>query len=382
MDGRPGEAFLTDGTAGGTYPLSEPRWRSDAGRPLDVSGLSGTDRAGIDRSERSIWRYRAALPLPGVRPVSLGEGGTPLVARPFRGRPALFKLEWASPTGSFKDRGASAMISALRAQGVSEIVEDSSGNGGAAIAAYGAAAGMEVHILCPEGTGPAKLAQIAATGARVRLVPGPREAAADAALGMAERGVFYASHNWHPFFLQGTKTLGYELWEQLGFRAPDCVVVPAGAGSNVLGCDKAFAELRMSGEIDRLPRIYAAQPANCAPVDAAFRAGAEDFVSCKTAPSVAEGAQIARPVRLRAVLAALRRSGGGTVAVPEADIAAAARDLAAGGLYAEPTAALAAAALDRLLAAGAIGAEETAVAVLTGGGLKAGAWWAAEMGLG
>lgn len=361
---------LIDEVGGRIYPIEEPRWCSDDRTTLRVSDLGGITRNTIDRAERSLWRYRAALPIQLLAPVSLGEGCTPLVRRDFRGHEALFKLEWFAPSGSFKDRGASVMLSLLRQQGVTEVVEDSSGNGGAAVAAYGAAAGMKVHILAPDSASPAKIAQIGAYGAEVHLIPGPREATEAAALKMAER-VFYASHNWHPFFLQGTKTLGYELWEDLGFQVPDNIIIPTGAGSNVLGCDLAFRELLAVGEIDRLPRLFVAQPANCAPIDAAFRAGADSQVETDFAPTVAEGTAIKRPLRMAVMLAALRRSNGGTIAISEEGIRAAARDLARVGLFAEPTSATAAAALEGLRAQGTIGTDEVTVVVLTGSGLKA-----------
>ena len=190
-------------------------------------------------------------------------------------RPGLFKLEWFAPTGSFKDRGASVMVSALRQLGVDRILEDSSGNGGAAIAAYAALAEMKAKVLVPASTQPAKTVQARMYGAEVELVAGSRQDTADEAVRQAEH-MFYASHNWQAFFLQGTKTLAYELWEDLGFRAPDNVIIPTGAGSNVLGCDIGFSELLRRGEIDRLPRLFAAQPENCAPLHASFVAGRED----------------------------------------------------------------------------------------------------------
>jgi len=374
------DAHLLDEDNGSIYPIDIPRWRADTGASLRVSDLPGIRRSAIDLGERSLWRYRDALPANIRSCISLGEGCTPLIEKYFRGQRVKFKLEWFAPSGSFKDRGVSAMISLLHQQGVDEVVEDSSGNGGAAVAAYGAAAGMTVHILAPESTQPAKIAQIRAYGARVRLIPGPREETEVAALEMAER-VFYASHNWHPFFLQGTKTLGYELWEDLGFRCPDNVIIPTGAGSNVLGCDLAFRELLAIGEIDHLPRLYVAQPANCAPVDAAFKAGAEDHVQCYFAPTIAEGTAIKRPLRMRRLLDAIRRSTGGTVAVSEGDIRDAAYELAASGLFVEPTSATAAAAFDKLIRDKVIKATEITVIVLSGGGLKASAFYQEMSGL-
>jgi threonine synthase len=302
--------------------------------------------------------------------VTLGEGCTPLVPRRWQGADARFKLEWFNPSGSFKDRGAAVMISILRQQGITRILEDSSGNGGAAMATYGAAAGMGVKILVPASTSPAKTVQMRACGAEVELVPGTRQDTADEAVRQAE-GIFYASHNWQAHFLQGTKTLAYELWEDLGFRAPDNVIIPCGAGSNVLGCDLGFGELLARGEIERLPRLFAVQPENCAPLHASFVAGADDLVPVETRPTLAEGTSIAKPVRAREVLAAVQRSGGATVAVPEAAIAAALTELSGIGFYVEPTCATAAAALTALLRAGTIDPGETTVVLLTGTGLKA-----------
>ena len=289
--------------SGARYPLNVPRWRSDDGRPLMITDLPGIGRADVDAARRSLWRYARALPVEIAHPISMGEGMTPLVERVFRGDRAAFKLEWFAPTGSFKDRGASVMMSALRAQGVAAVLEDSSGNGGAAIAAYAAAGGMRAKILAPASTQPGKTVQMKACGAEVELVPGPRQATADEAVRQSG-DIFYASHNWQPFFLQGTKTLAYELWEDLGFRAPDNVIIPTGAGSNVLGCDIGFGELLRHGEIARLPRLFAAQPENCGPIVSAFAAGAAEVAPCEPRPTVAEGTAIAQPVRGREVLAA------------------------------------------------------------------------------
>ncbi len=153
-------ASYVDPENGITYPLTQARWRSDQGRALMITPVPGMGKSEIDAGNRSIWRYRAALPLPITAPVSLGEGLTPLVEQSYEGAPLHFKLEWFAPTGSFKDRGASVMISYLRQVGISSILEDSSGNGGAAVAAFGAAAGLKVRILCPESTQAAKIAQM------------------------------------------------------------------------------------------------------------------------------------------------------------------------------------------------------------------------------
>ncbi len=181
----------------------------------------------------------------------------------------LVKPEWFNPTGSFKDRGTSVMVSLLAHQRVPAILEDSSGNGGASVAAYAAAAGIEAKILAPESTSEAKLLQSRMHGAELELVPGPRQATADEAVRQSgER--FYASHNWHPFFLQGTKLIAYEIWEQLGFTAPDAVLMPTGAGSLALGCSIGFNELLRAGQIERVPRLLVVQPEHCSPLANAF----------------------------------------------------------------------------------------------------------------
>ncbi len=355
-----------DPRSGQTWPLAQPRWCGDAGQPLLLTPMPGMGRDAVARGERSLWRYAAALPFVPEARISMGEGCTPLVERRFGGGTALLKCEWFMPTGSFKDRGASVMLSLLRAQGVQAVLEDSSGNGGAAIAAYAAAGGMKAKILVPASTSPAKTVQSRASGAEIELVPGSRQDCSDEAERQAAH-MFYASHNWHPFFLHGTKTLAYELWEDLGFRAPDNVIVPCGAGSNVLGCGIGFAELLRAGQIDRLPRIFAAQPANCAPIARAFLEEAPR----EALPTIAEGTAIAKPIRLRECLGVLAESQGGAVMLSEAEITAATLQLARGGVYVEPTCAQAAAAFQRLLAAGTISAGETTVVVLTGSGLKA-----------
>jgi threonine synthase len=354
-----------DPRTGRTWPLGSPRWCGDAQEPLLLTDLPGIGPDAIDRGTRSLWRYRAALPPLAGEPITMGEGCTPLVPRSLGGATALLKCEWFMPTGSFKDRGASVMLSLLRAEGVTSVLEDSSGNGGAAIAAYAAAGGMRAKIMVPDSTSPAKTVQSRASGAEIELVPGSRQDCADAALREAAN-IFYASHNWHPYFLQGTKTLAYELWEDLRFRAPDNVIIPCGAGSNVLGCGIGFGELLRAGQIDRMPRIFAAQPANCAPIARAFLG--MDPVAAQ--PTIAEGTAIAQPLRLRECLGVLQQSQGGAVMLTEAEIGQATLELARTGIYVEPTCAQAAAAFAKLLRAGTINAGETTVVVLTGTGLK------------
>jgi threonine synthase len=359
-----------DPRSGAIFPLDQPRWCGPGHAPLLLTPLPGLAREQIDTTVRSLWRYRAAFPFSIDEPVTLGEGVTPLIPRTIAGVQVLLKCEWFNPTCTFKDRGASVMISLLRAQGIDHILEDSSGNGGAAVSAYAAACGMAATIMTPASTSPAKTVQMRAHGATVELIPGSRQDTADAAVARSA-SVFYASHNWHPFFLQGTKTLAFELWEDLGFRAPDNVITPCGAGSNVLGCEIGFSELLRAGQIEGLPRIFAAQPANCAPIANAFMAGSDEPVPTTISPTIAEGTAIARPIRLREVLGTLRQTRGGAVTLTEHEIAKATLDLARIGIYIEPTSAQAAAAFAKLLETGTITPEQTTVLVMTGTGLKA-----------
>ena len=351
------------------YSDAVPRWCGDTGVLLSLSPGAGLRRDEINTADHSLWRYAQALGVARNDAVTLGEGGTPLLRRDWNGMPVCFKLDFMMPTGSFKDRGMTVMISHLKSRGVQHVLEDSSGNAGASLSAYAAAAGMRCRILVPETASYPKIVQIAACGAEVVTVSGSRQDVAEAALRMS-REIFYASHNWQPYFIEGTKTLAYELWEALGFQAPDNVVTPLGYGSNVLGLDRGFDELLRNGEIDRRPRIFGVQAANCAPCHAAWLAGGEEPVPVPVSPTVAEGIASARPTRLVEVLRAVRRCAGGIVAVEETEIIRALEGLARMGLYVEPTSAATAAGLSRLLAAGDIRDGETTVVVLTGSGLK------------
>jgi threonine synthase len=364
------QAEYLDPRSGATFPLDQPRWCGLDRAPLLLTPLAGLTRAQIDTRTRSLWRYRAAFPFPIDDPITLGEGMTPLIARTISGVRVLLKCEWFSPTCTFKDRGASVMLSLLRAQGIEHVLEDSSGNGGAAVAAYAAAGGMAATVLTPAFTSPAKTVQMRTHGATVELISGSRQDTADAALARSD-SIFYASHNWHPFFLQGTKTLAYELWEDLGFRPPDNIITPCGAGSNVLGCEIGFSELLRAGQIECLPRIFAAQPVNCAPIAAAFMAHSDVPVPTTILPTMAEGTAIAHPIRMREVLGTLRETRGGAVTLTEKEIAEATLDLGRVGIYVEPTSAQVAAAFGKLLETGTITPEQTTVLVMTGTGLKA-----------
>ena len=359
--------------SGQRYPADQPRWRGDDGGPLVFEQLPGIGREEIDAAINSQWRYRAALPNPlaHIEPVTLGEGRTPLLNRTFDGIDVGLKVESMNPTGSFKDRGVAAMVTALRHQGIGRVLEDSSGNGGSSVAAYCAAAGIEAHILVPAATSPNKIVQSRWHGANIELVAGTRQEVADEAVRRADT-TFYASHNWHPHFLQGIKLIAYEIWEDLGFCSPTAVLVPAGAGSLVLGCAVGFGELHRVGAIDRVPRILVSQPQNCCPLVTAIEQERDEVTDSQWSTTVAEGTAIAKPVRDREVLQAIRETRGTAVAVPDDELMPAMGELARSGLFVEPTSAQVVPALRQLRAAGEISAADTVVAVLTGSGLKAG----------
>lgn len=351
--------------SGNTYPPALHRWRGDDGSPLHIEPGPGLRRSDIITSDLSMWRYRAALPA-WPTPVSLGEGCTPLI-KVDDDVPFFVKAEWANPTSSFKDRGVSTMLSALTAQGATHILEDSSGNAGSSVAAYASAAGIEATIVVPALTSAEKIEQIAAFGAGLVRVEGSRDDVAAEAIRRSAT-VAYASHNWNPFFLQGIKTIGYEIWENLGFELPDNVVTVAGSGSIALGLELAFSELRSSGEVTRTPRIFIGQPEGWDPIVAAIHG---KVYAPTTYACLAEGASISSPVRGKEVARAVTHSGGTGVSVNDAEIARSTKFLMSRGLFAEPTSAVAHAAHSRLLASGAINATQQTVVVLTGTGLKA-----------
>lgn len=354
---------------GERYPLDTERWRCACGGVFDIEGAPAFRLSDIVENDTTMWRYRRILGFENDTPVTLGEGWTPLVSAEFHGRAVQLKLESLNPTGSFKDRGASALVTLFRTQGVTQLVEDSSGNAGAALAAYAARAGLRATLYVPASASIAKRAQIAAYGAALVPIEGSREAVATAAqkatLGSDGAGRRYASHVYHPMALLGLKTIAYELWEQLGGRAPSRLVTPAGHGTLLLGCYLGFCDLLAAGLIERLPRFYGVQAAACAPLAQAYAAQAADAQPLSPGETLAEGIRIGHPVRAAAVLQAVRRTGGAIVAVDEASLRAAHTLLAHRGFYVEPTSAVAVAALDRLGGEG-----EMVVVVLTGHGLK------------
>ena len=239
-------------------------WRGTGPRP--------TAKLASAIEDRSLWRYREALPIPDEADlVTLGEGMTPLIPLDAAADSGHYaKLDYLCPTGSYKDRGASVLLTHLKGLGVEEVVEDSSGNAGAAIAAYSARAGIRCTIYCPASTSKGKLAQIAAYGAELKLVEGNRMATTEAVKDAA-KNVCYASHNWHPFFLEGTKTLAFEIVEQLGGDVPAHVICPVGFGSIYLGLFIGFRALCEAGVIECVPRLLGVQAAACCPIYNAYR---------------------------------------------------------------------------------------------------------------
>ncbi|MFN0071929.1 MAG: threonine synthase [Chloroflexota bacterium] len=332
------------------------------------------DRGSIDESSPSLWRYAAALPQElAQHRVSFDEGCTPLLQVPALGDGIHLKLDYLFPSSSFKDRGTTVLISELLRLGRGRLMEDSSGNAGASLATYAARAGLDCEVFVPESTSAGKLVQIRLAGATLRRIPGSREDTADAALVAADDPAqpFYASHNWHPFFIEGVKTVGFEIWEQLGFQVPDVIVAPAGNGSMILGLHRAFLELQRGGAIKTLPKIVAVQAAACAPLAAAFTDGRSDISAFDKQPTLAEGIASSRPIRARQILEALRHTDGTALAVPESALIPAVHHLAGHGFFVEPTSAVVTAALPDLRKRGILAAGATIVLILSGSGLKA-----------
>ena len=321
---------------------------------LDVHGLKGD----------GVWRYSDWI---GIKPsVTLGEVRTPLVTLPVTGN-VQAKNDSFLPTGSFKDRGAAVLVAWLLAHGAKHIVLDSSGNSGAAHAAYAARAGLVCEIYAPSHTSSGKLAQARAYGARVCTIDGPRAASSHAAQQAAARlGASYASHQWHPAFLAGTETIAFELWEQCDVL-PTAVILPVGAGTLLLGVARGFQRLGAAGLITVIPRLIGIQARTCAPI---ARALGCKGIGQTPGPSVAEGIQVVDPPRSQQIIAAIRDSGGTVLTVSDEDILAHHGRLARHGILVEPTAAASVAGVCVAQERGLVGTHDPVVAILTGSGLK------------
>ena len=258
--------------------------------------------------------------LPARHRVSLGAGGTPLVPVQLAEHSFLAKLEYCNPTGSFKDRGTELMINHFLAHDVESVVEDSSGNAGASLAAYAAAAGIQARIFAPASAPAAKQAHIRAYGAELVTVPGPRAAAAETCLAAAETAV-YASHAWSPFFVAGQMTCAWEIFEQCG--APDAILCCAGHGGLFTGLARGFQALQAAGLIEQLPRMVVAQAAACDPLVQAWERGFAQTMAVTPEASVADGISVAQPVHGAEILRTLRATGGAALRVSEEEVLAA-----------------------------------------------------------
>lgn len=354
--------------------LGELAWRCECGGVLDLAFTGRLDAASLAGRAGSLWRYREALPVRrGDYIVTLGEGMTPLIQIAWDGARPLLKLEHQNPTGSFKDRGAAVLITVAKGLGVRAVVEDSSGNAGSAIAAYAAAAGMTCRILVPAYASEVKLIQVRAYGAAVQRIEGSREevAAAAQAACAAAGAAYYASHYWNPLFFEGTKTFAFEVWEQLGRRVPEAVVVPTGHGTLLLGAHKGFGELRAQGLVNRLPRLIAVQSAACAPLYEVVQRGLPELPPLPPPDTFAEGIAIRTPIRWRQMVRAIAESGGEVARVPDAAVQAALLKAARLGILMEPTAATALAGYSQLLETGRLARDTEVVIPITGSGLKA-----------
>ena len=340
---------------------------SRCGGVLDVSYSSGGH--GNDQS---------AAPTPFHQPadaISMGEGGTPTVAIRNLGQQLgaerlYAKLEMMNPTGSFKDRGMAVLMSVSAESGVEEVVEDSSGNAGASVAAYAARAGIRAHIFAPASAPAAKLDQIAVYGATTHLIEGNRQDVTDAAMAFAERNsMVYASHNLSPYFTEGTKSFAYEICDQFGSELPKHIAIPVGNGSLLIGAHIGFRELRRAGRISAVPRLHAIQARAVMPLAAAF--DDESQPAPPTGSTIAGGIAVGNPPRLRQCLHVLRDTGGSALAVEDSDILRWQRMLAREeGIFVEPTSAAAFAGVERLINEGTIQRKDSIVAVATGFGLK------------
>jgi threonine synthase len=355
------------------------------GRPLcvryDLAALRrAVRRDSLPAGDWSLWRYRPLLPLPdGAEPVSLGEGLTPLLACPrlareFGLQTLLVKDESQLPTGSFKSRGMAMAVSMARHFGLRRLAVPTAGNAGGALAAYGARAGLEIYVFMPDDTPAINQMEAALAGAKVFLVNGLiTDCGRIVREGVASAGWFDMSTLKEPYRLEGKKTMGLELAEQLGWRLPDVILYPTGGGTGLIGMWKAFHELRELGwlETDRLPRMVACQSDGCAPIVRAFAAGQRFAEPFPNAHTVASGLRVPAAVGDFMMLDAIRASGGTAVAGREGRITAWMKRVAAAeGIAICPETAVCFDCLDQLVRAGAVRPEETVVVFNTGAAQK------------
>ncbi len=368
-DSRCAAAMLVCCACGREYPTNKPYWCCPCGGLLDLSFQPSFDLDAVRQRAPDLWRYREALPIDHDESiVSFQEGFTPLTDVTFEGRSVLIKQDHLFPTGSYKDRGATILISKARELGVSRVVEDSSGNAGCAVAAYSAAAGIGCDIYVPADSSAAKLSQIRLYGARVQPVAGSRADTARAALAAAA-GHYYASHSWNPYFLHGTKTFAFEVCEQLGWKPPDTVIFPVGNGTLLLGAALGFRELLKAGVIDSTPRFVAVQAAGCAPLHRVLKEDLSTIPDMQSTKTMAEGIAIARPIRGQQIIETIRASQGDIIVVEDAEIKASLYQMGGKGFCIEPTSAATTAGVTKYVQQRRDTAE-LIVAPITGHGLK------------
>ena len=355
------------------YPLDTRDFRCQCGgafdldwtpEPFPISSLQGR--------EMSVWRYRESIPiLHDENIVSLHEGFTPLLPFSYgEFKKILLKLDYLCPTGSYKDRGSSILISKLKELGVTSCIADSSGNAGASIAAYSARAGIQCKIYCPAYTSEGKLVQIRAYGAQLVRVPGTRADTAEAVQEEAKK-VYYASHNWNPFFSAGVKTMAFEICEQMGWNVPDAVLCPTGYSGIYIGLYDGFKELVRHGVIDKIPRLIGIQSEAVSPIYQAFSRKAGEVAEVPSRTTLAEGIACVHPVRGKRILEIAQETRGCFEIVSEKEIMEGWKELARRGIYVEPTSAVVVRAIDRLQQKALLNSQESIVLILTGIGLKA-----------
>ena len=333
---------------------------------------SSVNREDIAARPRSMWRYRELLP--DVDPVTLGEGFTPMLAS--RKRPNLWiKDEGANPTGSFKARGLCMAVTMARHYGLKKLAIPSAGNAAGALAAYSAAAGLESHIFMPKDVPEANLVECIAYGADVTLVDG---LISDCARMVAERkqaeGWFDVSTLKEPFRVEGKKTMGLEVAEQLGWRLPDAIFYPTGGGVGLIGMWKAFDELEQLGWLtsgSKRPKMIAIQAAGCAPIPKAFEEGRNVSEAWKDAHTFASGLRVPKAYGDYIILDIVRRSGGTAIAISDEEMLASLLEWSRDeGMFLCPEGAAATAAYDKLLANGFLRSRDEVVIFNTGTGLK------------
>jgi threonine synthase len=344
--------------------------RYDLSAAKGIAQRNFMGRTAADKQWSGMWRYRQVLP--DIEPVTLGEGWTPmLLSRRFSN--VWLKEEGANPTGTFKARGLAMAVTMARHYGLSKLAAPTAGNAGGALAAYAAAAGIEAHIFMPKDTPMANQVECLAYDAHLTLVDG---LISDCGRMVAERkaaeGWFDVSTLKEPFRVEGKKTMGYELVEQLGWVYPDAVFYPTGGGVGLIGMWKAFEEMEQLGWVGgKRPKMIAIQSAGCAPVVRAFDQGEPASKMWQNAHTAASGLRVPKPYGDYIILDILRQSAGTAVAVTDDQIFASLRDWASHeGLLLSPEGAAATAAYDRLLSTGFLSTDDRVVLFNTGSGNK------------